>query len=75
MNNGLATVTPTGQARIAVDNTSIAWGAGRLSVRIESKATYNGGLFIMDAEHMPCVIVLSLAISIYLHPLSQLRVV
>ena len=52
-NAGLAKITPSGQAYMAVDNTSIAWGAGRRSVRIESTATYNGGLFVIDVEHMP----------------------
>jgi hypothetical protein len=51
--SGLASITPTGQARMAVDNSSIASGAGRFSVRIQSKAAYNGGLFILDSEHMP----------------------
>ena len=27
--------------------------AGRPAVRIESKARYDGGLFILDVEHMP----------------------
>lgn len=41
---------------IGVDYTTaltVAGGVGRGSVRIESKKTYNKGLFIVDIKHMP----------------------
>ncbi|KAH7100256.1 concanavalin A-like lectin/glucanase domain-containing protein [Auriculariales sp. MPI-PUGE-AT-0066] len=42
------------QAVIRVDNWSwLGSGQHRDSVRLESKTTYDGGLFIMDVEHAP----------------------
>ncbi|CRG90397.1 hypothetical protein PISL3812_07441 [Talaromyces islandicus] len=38
---------------IGVDNTNVASGSGRQSVRLTSTATYNKGLFILDLAHMP----------------------
>lgn len=41
---------------LGVDYTTpltVAGGVGRGSVRIESKKTYNKGLFIVDIKHMP----------------------
>ncbi|KAI8082170.1 concanavalin A-like lectin/glucanase domain-containing protein [Thamnidium elegans] len=40
------------QTIIKTDNTTVTPG-GRPSVRLESKSTYNYGLFILDLEHMP----------------------
>lgn len=53
--NGYASTTPQGTARISVDTTN-NWprgGPGRPSVRIISDNTYTHGLFILDAIHMP----------------------
>lgn len=41
---------------LGVDYTTpltVAGGVGRGSVRIESKKTYNKGLFLVDIKHMP----------------------
>jgi hypothetical protein len=38
---------------IRSDATSVASGSGRGSVRISSKKSYNGGLFLFDIKHMP----------------------
>ena len=52
--NGLINST-SDQVYIGVDHTNklIVGDEGRPSVRIESKVTYNSGLFIADIEHMP----------------------
>lgn len=51
---GLATVGSDNVAVIAVDDTNqVAVGGNRKSVRISTKKTYPGGLFIMDANAMP----------------------
>lgn len=55
-NEWLARVTPSGQVMMTVDNSSIASSPGRKSVRIHSKQRFNGGLFILDLEHMPYVL-------------------
>lgn len=51
---GLARSMPD-MAYVGVDMTTPATNASlkRRSVRLHSKATYNGGLFIIDVEHMP----------------------
>jgi len=41
------------QVYIGCDHTNVASGRGRDSVRIESKKTFNSGLFILDLDHMP----------------------
>lgn len=41
------------QVYIGVDYTNAASGRGRNSVRIESKASYQHGLIILDLAHMP----------------------
>jgi len=38
---------------IGCDTQTVATGRGRQSVRISTKEIWNGGLFIMDLEHMP----------------------
>lgn len=38
---------------IGADHSSISSGRGRAAVRISSKATFNGGLFLNDLSHMP----------------------
>ncbi|KAK5456230.1 hypothetical protein LTS15_005549 [Exophiala xenobiotica] len=38
---------------LGVDHTNNATGRGRNSLRLESKAVYNHGLFIIDLQHMP----------------------
>ncbi|KAL9099127.1 MAG: hypothetical protein Q9163_005328 [Psora crenata] len=45
--------TNNGQVHMGVDSTNVASGSGRLSVRITSNKSYNHGLFILDAGHMP----------------------
>ncbi|EHL01813.1 putative endo-1,3(4)-beta-glucanase [Glarea lozoyensis 74030] len=47
--------TINGQNFMGVDHTNTydPFGAGRPSVRIETKKTYNHGLFILDLAHMP----------------------
>jgi len=52
-NLGLVNTTET-QAIIRVDNfTALGSGQGRNSVRIGTKKTYNGALFILDIDTMP----------------------
>jgi len=41
------------QVYIGCDHTNVASGRGRDSVRIETKKTFNSGLFILDLDHMP----------------------
>lgn len=41
------------QIYLGADNTNVAAGRGRKSVRLESQAAFNDGLFIIDLEHMP----------------------
>jgi hypothetical protein len=38
---------------MGVDHTNVASGAGRASVRLTSKKSYNHGLVILDLAHMP----------------------
>lgn len=45
--------TSGGAVYIGVDNTNVASGSGRNSVRLTSTNTYNEGLVILDLEHMP----------------------
>ncbi|KZO97623.1 glycoside hydrolase family 16 protein [Calocera viscosa TUFC12733] len=50
---GLVSTTPT-QSFLRVDNsTSLPSGQGRNSVRLGTKKTYDGALFVLDVEHMP----------------------
>lgn len=42
-----------GQVKIKGDNTNVATGRGRNSVRIETKKEFSSGLFIADFEHIP----------------------
>lgn len=41
---------------IGVDHENKATSVGRNSVRLESKSTYQLGLFILDLEHMPAAV-------------------
>lgn len=53
---GLAKIEGTGQAYLGVDTTHKYMDFntyGRPSLRLESKKTYNGGLFVADFAHMP----------------------
>ncbi|MCJ1320286.1 hypothetical protein MMC15_005624 [Xylographa vitiligo] len=45
--------TNNGLVYIGVDNTNVASGRGRNSVRLESKKTYNYALVVLDLAHMP----------------------
>lgn len=45
--------TNNGQVFMGVDTKNVASGSGRQSVRLTSKAIYNGGLIILDLAHMP----------------------
>jgi len=47
------TSVSNGIVYIRSDNTNVASGAGRSSVRITSNKSYNGGLFLFDVIHMP----------------------
>ena len=38
---------------IGCDHTNVASGRGRDSIRLESKKTYNDGLFLLYLSHMP----------------------
>ncbi|MCJ1284958.1 hypothetical protein MMC26_004295 [Xylographa opegraphella] len=51
-NDGLIN-TNNGLVYIGVDNTNVALGRGRNSVRLESKKTYNHALVVLDLVHMP----------------------
>ncbi|XP_044722013.1 glycosyl hydrolases family 16 domain-containing protein [Hirsutella rhossiliensis] len=53
--NGLIQTTDT-SVYIGVDHANISFGRGRRSVRIESKNSYNHGLFLLDVYHMPASI-------------------
>ena len=44
---------PDGSVYIGVDNTSVATGSGRNSVRISSHYTYTHYLTVIDLAHMP----------------------
>ncbi|KAF9524068.1 concanavalin A-like lectin/glucanase domain-containing protein [Crepidotus variabilis] len=50
--NGLLEVNSAGNAVMRVETTPVVTGT-RKSVRISSKTSFNGGLFIMDSVHMP----------------------
>ncbi|VDC01966.1 unnamed protein product [Peniophora sp. CBMAI 1063] len=50
--SGLAYVTSNNSAVMAVDTTAVVTG-GRKSVRIQSQYSFNEGLVILDATHMP----------------------
>ncbi len=53
---GLISVNQYGQAFMGVDHATNLVGAsvrGRPAVRVQSKKTYSGGLFIADIQHMP----------------------
>lgn len=41
------------QAYFGVDSNNVSTGHGRQSIRLESKQSYNHGLFILDLSHMP----------------------
>ncbi|MCJ1290014.1 hypothetical protein MMC34_001549 [Xylographa carneopallida] len=45
--------TNNGLVYIGVDNTNVASGRGRNSVRLESKKTYTHALIVLDLAHMP----------------------
>jgi len=47
------TYAQNNQAFIRSDSTTVSQGAGRGSVRLQSKKTYTHGLFIFDVQHMP----------------------
>jgi hypothetical protein len=47
------TFVKNNQAWIKSDNTAVASGSGRGSVRLQSYQTYTKGLFIFDVVHMP----------------------
>jgi hypothetical protein len=49
---GLVNTSSSG-AFIGCDSWSISSGSGRASVRLESKSTWNEGLFVMSLSHMP----------------------
>lgn len=51
-NNGYIN-TDNGLVYMGVDDTNVATGSGRDSVRITSNAAYNYGLFALDVSHMP----------------------
>ncbi|MCJ1404888.1 hypothetical protein MMC11_008114 [Xylographa trunciseda] len=51
-NDGLIN-TNNGLVYIGVDNTNVASGRGRNSVRLESKKTYDHALVVLDLAHMP----------------------
>lgn len=50
--NGILSVNNDGHAIMAVETTDSVANT-RKSIRIQTKSVYNGGLFIMDAVHMP----------------------
>eukprot|EP00036_Acanthoecidae_sp_10tr_P008738 CAMPEP_0182928550 /NCGR_PEP_ID=MMETSP0105_2-20130417/15645_1 /TAXON_ID=81532 ORGANISM="Acanthoeca-like sp., Strain 10tr" /NCGR_SAMPLE_ID=MMETSP0105_2 /ASSEMBLY_ACC=CAM_ASM_000205 /LENGTH=332 /DNA_ID=CAMNT_0025066555 /DNA_START=24 /DNA_END=1022 /DNA_ORIENTATION=+ len=50
--DGIINVTASGAVRMAVDARAKATGP-RDSVRLTSKAVYNGGLFVLDVAHIP----------------------
>jgi len=50
--NGLIS-TSANSIIMKADDTNVASGSGRMSVRIESYKTFNAGLFIIDLTHMP----------------------
>ncbi|KAK5059719.1 hypothetical protein LTR84_009602 [Exophiala bonariae] len=53
VSSGLLRTYNDGSVYMGVDDTNVATGRGRNSIRIESKKTYNHGLFILDLAHMP----------------------
>jgi len=50
--NGLINVTDSA-VYLYSEHTKVANSPGRQSIRISTKKTYNGGLFILDLSHMP----------------------
>lgn len=50
---GLISTNNLDQVYIGCDSTTISSGSGRASVRIQTQASWNSGLFILDLEHMP----------------------
>lgn len=52
LSTGLYNASST-QVRIGVDDTNVATGRGRNSVRIASKTTYDHSLVVLDLSHMP----------------------
>ncbi len=50
---GLIKPLPNGAVYIGTDMSNVASGRGRNSVRLQSKKSWTGGLFIMDLSHMP----------------------
>ncbi len=50
---GLIRELPNSAVYIGTDVDNIASGRGRNSVRLQSKKSHNGGLFIVDLSHMP----------------------
>ena len=47
------TFASASSAILRVDNRDVETSTGRLSARVESKSTYNSGLFIFDIKHAP----------------------
>ncbi|KAI8329619.1 concanavalin A-like lectin/glucanase domain-containing protein [Chlamydoabsidia padenii] len=47
------TYVQNGKVIIKADNTTVSSSGGRNSVRLTSKRSYTGGLFILDLAHMP----------------------
>ncbi|KAG8984131.1 hypothetical protein FRB93_006710 [Tulasnella sp. JGI-2019a] len=50
---GLTSIDSNGYAVMKVDTTPVVASGNRMSVRIQSNESWNGGLFLMDATHMP----------------------
>jgi hypothetical protein len=50
--NDLVSVTETGQLKLAVSD-EIESNGKKKSIRLESIQTFNGGLFVIDVEHIP----------------------
>lgn len=64
MASGLARVDAAGRVIMAADSTNKAVAPGRRSVRVTSRASYNGGLFVHEVSVVyPCMIVRSRAAS------------
>ena len=43
----------TKQVYMGVDTSTVNPSGGRASLRLQTKESFNGGLFILDLEHMP----------------------
>jgi len=51
--SNLTSINSSGNAIMRVDTTPVASGGNRMSVRIQSNTAFNGGLWVLDAVHMP----------------------